>query len=141
MPSEEPRARVLLIDEERRGLRLAQAFLMRDYVVSACESAAEGLKRLEHDPYHVLVVAHHLRSMDVFDVCRRGRDLQSHLMCLIISTELRSNDPDVKDQGFYCLNSPYHPATLLDVVERLVTFSEEALAALQPNEDNSQATA
>lgn len=132
MPPQEqlPKPRVLVIDEERRSLRLAQAFLMREYEVVTCEDPLEGLRMFEQEPFHVLVMSHHLQTVDVFEMAERARQAQPHMPCLIVSNTARAHDPEMQKRGLACINSPYHPATMLEVMERLVIEGEKAAESL-----------
>lgn len=136
-----PKPRVLVLDEERRTLRLTQVFLMRDYDVVACESAETALGLLEQEPFHVVVLSHHLQSMDVFSVAQRAREIQPHIARLLISASAGPRDEEMQQHGVACLRSPYHPAALLELMERLVIEGEEAAATLYPSADSSEAMA
>jgi DNA-binding NtrC family response regulator len=130
MQEQLPKPRVLVIDEERRTLRLAQAFLMNEYEVTACDNPDDGLAIIEQEPFHVLVASHHLQRIDVFQLAARARELQPHLPCLVISNYASPHDPEMQKPGLACITSPYHPATMLDIMERLVIQGETAAEKL-----------
>lgn len=130
MQSPLPKPQVLLVDEVKRTLKLAHAFLTNDYDVVACDTVQEALERLEREGYHVLVASHHLEAIDVFALAERARQVQPHLSCLVISNTTPPHDPSMIRPNIRAIKAPYHPANLIALVDRLIIEGEKAAEEL-----------
>ena len=54
-----------------------------------------------------------------------------------ISNTARSHDPAMNKPGLACITAPYHPATMLDLMERLVIQGEQAAEELYNSNPSS----
>lgn len=136
MQQQLPKPRVLVVDEVKRSLRLAHAFLMQEYEVTACETVAEALDLLQREAFHVLVASHHLHAMNVFDLATRARQAQPHLHCLVVSATTPPHDQTMNRPYILAIKAPYHPATMLMLMERLVIAGEQVAEKLYNSNPN-----
>jgi two-component system phosphate regulon response regulator OmpR len=66
--------RILMIDDDARLASMVSEYLGgAGYKVTTAANGAEGLERLEVEPYHALVLDLTLPDVDGLEVCRRVR--------------------------------------------------------------------
>jgi CheY-like chemotaxis protein len=85
----QPRARVLIIDDEP-SLRIVLLLALEDlFQVVTAATGGEGLTRLQHDPISIVLLDLHLPDLDGFEVLQRIRAFDPQIIVFILT-----GDPD-----------------------------------------------
>jgi len=137
--SPSPKKQILVIDDDPSIHDLVGYALRSEPVdITACETAAEGLKRVKEASYDLILLDLGLPDVHGLEVLAGLRQIRSDLRVIVITAD---DTPEsllraIRENAYSYLRKPFAPAELADLVSRaLSTESEPAIEVLSSKRD------
>src|SRR5262245_63099769 len=94
----EPGAKILIVDDEPRNVRLMEALLLpRGYTVIKASNGAEALQQVRQERPDLVLLDVMMPVMDGFEACRRLKDnAETRFIPVVLMTALDQEEDRVK---------------------------------------------
>ncbi len=125
--TEEGKHRILVVDDEEALNSVAQDFLRSaGYSVDGAYDGVEGLEKLRHDKYHVVLLDLRMPRKDGFAVLKFIKQEYPEIAVIIITGHASMAEiQDTAEKGaFACLKKPFMLDKMLDTISRAIKIQE-----------------
>lgn len=119
---------ILVVDDDKTNLILAQKILSSEYRIAACNSGMAALKYLEKNKPHLILLDISMPDMDGFEVMEKLRqDLKTEAIPVIFLTADGQSDTEVKCFQMGAMDfvkKPFVPDILLSRVAKTIELDQ-----------------
>ncbi|MBD3334525.1 MAG: SpoIIE family protein phosphatase [Candidatus Eisenbacteria bacterium] len=119
---DDPRARILVVDDERLMLRSVVRILEDDYDVQGESSAAAALEAARKRPPQLAILDIQMPGMDGFELLNRLKRQDPRIQVILMTGSLFSIDEKlvraIREKAFYFIQKPFDREVLLALVAR-----------------------
>ena len=137
MADAEPKARILMIDDEPNHLKVVKLILEREgYRVLTAGNGEEGLILAKVEQPHVVLLDVMMPKMDGYEALRRLRADQDLKNTPVIMITARGTEHDIATSfrlgAIFHLEKPYETGDLLQKIQVAVTLAKQGNASSSP---------
>jgi DNA-binding NtrC family response regulator len=113
-------ARILIVDDEDIVIRSCLRILGGDYQVEAVQDGREALRKVEENPYDVMILDIMMPNMDGLEVLRRVKETHPNVDIIMITglSQIDTAVQAMKLGAFDYISKPFEPDELKLVVQR-----------------------
>src|SRR5665647_1539940 len=113
-------ARILIVDDEDIVIRSCLRILGGDYQVEAVQDGREALRKIEENPYDVMILDIMMPNMDGLEVLRRVKETHPNVDVIMITglSQIDTAVQAMKLGAFDYISKPFEPDELKLVVQR-----------------------
>lgn len=115
--------RILVIDDDRSARMLLERVLTRaGHAVALVDTAEEGLERLKHEAFDLLVTDKNLPGLDGLEVLRQARAVRPNVRALLITGfPTPETQTAASDLGVHAyVTKPFGVHDILDICEAAI---------------------
>ncbi len=122
--AQEPKTRVLVVDDDPAVLETTSALLSDTYDVVKAIDGEQALKQLSLQPVDVVCTDLNMPRMNGLELIKRVRQLPGKIACLLVTGHAEYLDRAERNPSelFLMLIRPYEPQKLLELVARADRF-------------------
>ncbi len=137
---------ILVVDDEKNICRTLSMTLSDDYDVETALSAEEGLKKLESQPFDLLIVDHRMPGMKGLDMIREIRKRELPIEIIFVSGDAEMQDALIATKqlgAFSFIEKPFNSdEVLLMNVKNAIEHGKlsKRVQALETNEESAEST-